>query len=375
MKNKLQTSSHEIVIQQPTPTTTSTSTSTDTDISHDTNPNGDDPNGTSPGMINITLGEVFHQLGLSEHDISLGTLDMNANNTFQRFDRFNLKYNPAGQSLLREIFLKTDNFLNGKYLAEITQEVLCELEKGNNKYTILELRLSIYGKHPMEWMKLSQWFTTYQLAHENVRWMIQIPRLYESYVSSSTSSFNDHVITFQDLLENIFAPLVEVTLNPSSNLQLFSFLDTIRGFDCVDDESKPEYGNMNSIHTSENLPSPNFWTRQENPPYGYWLYYLYANIATLNQLRVSRGMSTFLFRPHCGEAGDVDHLISAYLLTHEINHGIVLEQSPALHYLYYLSQIGIAMSPLSNNRLFLSYQKNPFLTYFQQGLNGSLPRY
>lgn len=272
--------------------------------------------------------------------------------------------------MLREIFLKTDNHLKGKYLAEITREVMSDLEN-NNKYTILELRLSIYGKNKTEWDKLSQWFYSHQLAHENIRWMIQIPRLYESYVSSSSSS-SSSVVSFHDLLDNIFAPLFQVTLDPSSNLSLHYFLDTIRGFDCVDDESKPEFGNLNSIHASDALPPPNLWTRHENPPYGYWLYYLYANIATLNHLRASRGMSILQFRPHCGEAGDVDHLISAYLLTHEINHGIVLEQSPALHYLFYLSQIGIAMSPLSNNRLFLSYQKNPFLSYFQQGLNVSL---
>ena len=40
-------------------------------------------------------------------------------NTFHRFDRFNLKYNPLGQSKLREIFLKTDNAIDGRYLAEI----------------------------------------------------------------------------------------------------------------------------------------------------------------------------------------------------------------------------------------------------------------
>ena len=33
-----------------------------------------------------------------------------------RFDRFNLKYNPAGQSRLREIFLKTDNLIQGMYI-------------------------------------------------------------------------------------------------------------------------------------------------------------------------------------------------------------------------------------------------------------------
>jgi AMP deaminase len=66
------------------------------------------------------------------------------------------------------------------------------------------------------------------------------------------------------------------------------------------------------------------------------------------------------FRPHCGEAGDIDHLVSAYLVADQINHGILLRKNPSIHYLYYLSQIGIAMSPLSNNKLFLDYNKNPF---------------
>jgi AMP deaminase len=35
------------------------------------------------------------------------TLDMHADkNIFHRFDKFNLKYNPCGQSRLREIFIK-----------------------------------------------------------------------------------------------------------------------------------------------------------------------------------------------------------------------------------------------------------------------------
>ena len=73
---------------------------------------------------------------------------MHADNTFHRFDRFNLKYNPAGQSRLREIFLKTDNYLNGRYLAEITKEVIADLEE--NKYTLVEWRISVYGRQPKE---------------------------------------------------------------------------------------------------------------------------------------------------------------------------------------------------------------------------------
>lgn len=80
------------------------------------------------------------------------------------------------------------------------------------------------------------------------------------------------------------------------------------------------------------------------------------------------GLCTFQLRPHCGEAGDLDHLLGAYLLAHQINHGILLRKLSSLHYLYYLSQIGIAMSPLSNNKLFLDFNKNPFPKYFSQGM-------
>ncbi len=83
-------------------------------------------------------------------------------------------------------------------------------------------------------------------------------------------------------------------------------------------------------------------------------------------------VDTFVFRPHCGEAGDTDHLTSAFLTSHSISHGILLRKVPALQYLFYLKQIGIAMSPLSNNALFLTYERNPLPDFFKVGLNVSL---
>ena len=79
-----------------------------------------------------------------------------------------------------------------------------------------------------------------------------------------------------------------------------------------------------------------------------------------------------MFRPHCGEAGDTEHLTSAFLTAHSISHGILLRKVPALQYLFYLKQIGIAMSPLSNNALFLTYERNPLPDFFKTGLNVSL---
>lgn len=54
----------------------------------------------------------------------------------------------------------------------------------------------------------------------------------------------------------------------------------VTGFDSVDDESK------HSDHMfSDKSPSPNDWTSKQNPPYSYYLYYMYANIMVLNNLR------------------------------------------------------------------------------------------
>lgn len=54
----------------------------------------------------------------------------------------------------------------------------------------------------------------------------------------------------------------------------------VTGFDSVDDESK------HSDHMfSDKSPSPDVWTSEQNPPYSYYLYYMYANIMVLNNLR------------------------------------------------------------------------------------------
>lgn len=155
------------------------------------------------------------------------------------------------------------------------------------------------------------------------------------------------------------------------------------------------------------------------------------------------GLSTFQFRPHCGEAGSITHLVSAFLTSDNISHGLNLKkvcfifqmffncdqreserflinnpshllsfsrlnnvlqivfffyllfyfhkaalsrpfnrlratatfiffQSPVLQYLYYLAQVPIAMSPLSNNSLFLEYSKNPLREFLHKGLCVSL---
>lgn len=49
-----------------------------------------------------------------------------------------------------------------------------------------------------------------------------------------------------------------------------------------------------------------------------------------------------------------------------------LLQVPSMQYLFYLAQVGVAMSPLSNNHLFLDYNRSPLPEYFRRGLLVSL---
>jgi AMP deaminase len=236
--------------------------------------------------------------------------------------------------------------------------VISDLEA--SKYQMVEWRISIYGRDIDEWDKLAAWVVDNKLYSPNVRWLIQIPRLYDVYKSTGLME------NYERVVKNIFQPLFEVTQNPSSHPRLHIFLQRVIGFDSVDDESKVER------RLYRKFPLPKDWTTRQNPPYSYWVYYMFANMASLNVWRKQRGFNTFLLRPHCGEAGDTDHLAAAVLCCHSISHGLLLRKVPLLQYIFYLEQIGIAMSPLSNNALFLAYERNPFLQYFRRGLNVSL---
>ena len=172
------------------------------------------------GGKELTLNEVFRSLNLNAYNLSVDTLDMHAGDTFHRFDRFNLKYNPCGQSDLRTIFLKTDNHIGGRYLAEVTRELLADLAWG--KYQLAEWRVSIYGRARDEWAKLAKWFCWNRLDSPQVRWMVQVPRLYFIYKSIGS------VQCFQDMIDNIFKPLFAVSLDPSSDPALHDFLKVSR---------------------------------------------------------------------------------------------------------------------------------------------------
>mmetsp|Transcript_93106 Transcript_93106/g.267872 ORF Transcript_93106/g.267872 Transcript_93106/m.267872 type:complete len:353 (-) Transcript_93106:9-1067(-) len=187
-----------------------------------------------------TLGAVFRRLGIGWENLSLDRLQVWADQSCKhRFDRFNNKYSPMGQNELRTIFLKTDNAIGGRYLAELTRELIDDLEE--SKYQHAEWRLSIYGRKKDEWENLSRWVLGRgkglgdgrALLSPNIRWMIQIPRLYSLYKTSG------QIKSFREMLENIFAPIFDATVDPAAHPNISDFLEGISGFDTVDDESAP----------------------------------------------------------------------------------------------------------------------------------------
>lgn len=62
-----------------------------------------------------------------------------------------------------------------KYKSINQQEVMADFDE--SKYQNAELRLSIYGRSRDEWDKLAKWAINNNVYSDNVRWLIQVPRL------------------------------------------------------------------------------------------------------------------------------------------------------------------------------------------------------
>lgn len=88
------------------------------------------------------------------------------------------------------------------------------------------------------------------------------------------------ITSFQDILDNIFLPLFAATNNPNQHPELHRFLQYVIGFDSVDDESKPE----NPLFDKD-VNTPEHWMEEDNPPYAYYIYYMFANMTVLNSFR------------------------------------------------------------------------------------------
>uniref|UniRef100_A0A8C2PXY5 AMP deaminase n=1 Tax=Cyprinus carpio TaxID=7962 RepID=A0A8C2PXY5_CYPCA len=234
--------------------------------------------------VKLTLKQVFNNLNMDPYDLTVDSLDVHGRQTFHRFDKFNSKYNPVGASELREIYLKTDNYIEGEYFARLI--------KVQSKF-LHPCPCTSSVTFPEVWKMLSTFFFVAMLEH---------------YLKSQGALQIDKNLCYFFLdFTHRMSPLSQVT-----------------GFDSVDDESK------HSDHMfSYKSPKLEHWTTDDNPPYSNYLFHMYANIMVLNNLR------KLILPPH-----SIKHKTCV----------CVFFKSPVLQYLYYLVQVAIAMSPLSNNK-------------------------
>lgn len=317
--------------------------------------NGDDIVAHQSGKEPQTLRQLLSELRISPDSLTVDNLNVQANSTLGTVSE---QYIPEGRDELLTLLLKTDNQMKGRYFAELTKLTFENLKR--DRFTFTENRLPIYGASEEEWVLVSTWFDTHGMSSSHNQWMIQIPRIY-GYLRKKGK-----VASFAEYIENIFKPLWSVSLHPSKDPRLFHFVNHISGFDCIENEQRMD------IPLSMATTPPHEWTGEADPPYNYYMYHIWANISTLNKFRARRQFSTFSFRPSCGEAGQIDHLVGAFLLSNGISYGIQLGDNAPMQYLFYLAQIGVTVSPLSNNTKVLDYLDNPFPQFFRRGLRVTL---
>lgn len=245
--------------------------------------------------------------------------------------------------------VKVNNYLSLSRTQTVLEKPAQEVLKGSSK---TEISISIHGKKQLEWGQLANWFVTSSLEFKTAKFLIKIPRNYKTLKEKGAVS------NFEELLSSIFTPIFKATLEPQELPNLSKFLQEVVGFDCADQKSSFE-----KVVTLENYKEvpPKHWNTFENPPYSYWVYYIYANLTVLNHLRRAKGLNTFALRPHC--VNGCTHFSSAFLVAHSVNKGTYLSCFPVLQYLYYLMQIGISTSALS---------AHSFSKMFASGLNLSL---
>lgn len=319
--------------------------------------------------VGKSLARVYEEAGLELDHLTIDAFNVLADySVYQRFDNFNSKYSPFRMADMRRIFLKTTNTNDGRYFAELLKIVLNRHETSKGHNSACEMRLSIYGMERHEWYDLAKWmladvkhpdFPGNMMSSAN-RWLIQVPRLWRIYTQKPVVGGQPQR-SFLEMIENLFVPLFDATLDPEGHPEIAEAMKHIVGFDSVDDEG--------ALEEACSCQRPHQWTSKRNPSYWWQLYFLWANLQPLNRLRHALGLNTFAFRPHAGETGDPMHLAATYMLCDSINHGILLDAQVSLQYLYYLDQVGMSISPLSNNFLFRKIAENPFPKFFRRGLN------
>ncbi|CAI4043682.1 metallo-dependent hydrolase superfamily protein SKDI_10G1430 [Saccharomyces kudriavzevii IFO 1802] len=276
--------------------------------------------------------------------------------------------------LLAKVFLEFDNFIEGEYLAEIfIKYVIHILEKSKYQLAQVSVNFQFYSKGEDWYKKFSRWLLRWKLVSYNVRWNVQITRIFPKL-------FEENVVSnFQDFLDLIFNPLfilekeemMDSSVDPDI-IALQFFLSNVCSMDLVIKESDEYYWKE---FTDMNC-KPKFWAAQgDNPTIAHYMYYIYKNLSRLNFLMSQYSQNTIILRNYCSPLSSrtsqfgvdlyftdqVESLVCNLLLCN----GGLLQVEPLwdtasmIQYLFYLFQIPILAAPLSSVSLLNSQKFSP----------------
>lgn len=264
--------------------------------------------------------------------------------------------------LLTQVFLEFDNFIKGEYLAElIIRYIINPIEK--SKYQLIQMSVDFqfypecpdYNETENWWNKFSDWLSRWNLISYNIRWNVQISRIFTKLFTVK------RVSNFQEFLNMIFDPLLK-TSKYMGHLQLRYFLTNVCSLDLVINR-KDAY--LWKEFTDVNCPPINWEAKGDNPTIAHYMYYLFAGIAKLNTIRQDRGENAITLRNNCSPTSNrTSQFGTSHVFTDQIEslvcnlllcNGGLLQgepiwktQSLMLPYLFYLFQIPIIVAPLSS---------------------------
>lgn len=283
-------------------------------------------------------------------------------------------------------FLRMDNAIGGEYLADLIKQVCSDYERTKYQYGELGLNFNMIPTKEEaidRWSSIANWVIDHKLISHNVKWIVRIPRNY------SILKKMGKLDNFQNYLDALFKPLFEISLDPTKNLKLHYFLTKVSALDLL----AGSFNKINDISLFEHrdLKPPSQWTDDSNPPYSYYLYYIFLNLSHLNKFRQSQNMNCLCLRNHTSSSAEAhsdpfgiisETLSSNFLIGKNIINGENLQQYPILQYIYYLKQIGITMSPLCwNKRIEIlndderhncNYETHPCIKFFKTGMKVAL---
>ena len=126
----------------------------------------------------VTLGGFLKKNAINFKKLNVDMLNVQADaSMYERFDLFKDSYNLLGNKQLRSLLMRPDNFMGGRYFAElIKNKVFKQMER--DQYTFAENRISVYGKRRNEWSQLAKWFHIHGMGCSHNKWMVQIPRAF-----------------------------------------------------------------------------------------------------------------------------------------------------------------------------------------------------